>query len=162
MITLEKLNFSKESITSVVIEKNMILEERFRYYPKYVLGFWPFKITKENYLKDTEGCDNRSYKRNFKPGELIRLPNSITCNINDGMIGEDMYPDGSHKVYRLPFITITYKRDSFGNLTRKSYPFKSGKDLDEFLDILYKNGLLTDRDLFYNNTLSELVKNIKL
>ena len=165
MITLEKLNFTKESIISVSIEKSIIVEEKYRFFPKYTKKFLGFiKCHKKNYMKDMiYPQESREYK-NVEPGQSIRLPNSIFyCNIMDGMIGEDMYSDGSYKVYRLPYIIINYKKDVYGkNIGRKEYTFKTEKELNEFLDILYEKGLLTNKDLFYDRTSSKLIKNVKL
>lgn len=165
MITLEKLNFTKESIISVSIEKSIIVEEKYRFFPKYTKKFLGFiKCHKKNYMKDMiYPQESREYK-NVEPGQSIRLPNSIFyCNVMDGMIGEDMYSDGSYKVYRLPYIIIYYKIDMYGNnIRRKEYTFKTEKELNEFLNLLYEKGLLTDKDLFYDRTSSKLIKNVKL
>lgn len=163
MITLEKLIFTKELIISVSIEKSIVLEERYRFFPKYTKKFLGFiKCHKKNYMKDMiYPQESREYK-NVEPGQSIRLPNSIFyCNVMDGMIGEDMYSDGSYKVYRLPYIIINYKKDN-GNIGRKEYTFKTEKELNEFLDLLYEKGLLTNKDLFYDRTSSKLIKNVKL
>jgi hypothetical protein len=165
MITLEKLNFTKESIISVSIEKSIIVEEKYRFFPKYTKKFLGFiKCHKKNYMKDMiYPQESREYK-NVEPGQSIRLPNSIFyCNVMDGMIGEDMYSDGSYKVYRLPYIIINYKKDVYGkSIGRKEYTFKTEKELNEFLDLLYEKGLLTNKDLFYDRTSSKLIKNVKL
>lgn len=165
MITLEKLNFTKESIISISIEKSIIVEEKYRFFPKYTKKFLGFiKCHKKNYMKDMiYPQESREYK-NVEPGQSIRLPNSIFyCNVMDGMIGEDMYSDGSYKVYRLPYIIIYYKIDMYGNnIRRKEYTFKTEKELNEFLNLLYEKGLLTDKDLFYDRTSSKLIKNVKL
>jgi hypothetical protein len=48
------------------------------------------------------------------------------------------------------------------NIRRKEYTFKTEKELNEFLNLLYEKGLLTDKDLFYDRTSSKLIKNVKL
>lgn len=162
MITLEKLNFTKESIISVSIEKSIIVEEKYRFFPKYTKKFLGFiKYHKKNYMKDMiYPQESREYK-NVEPGQSIRLPDSTFCCM-DGIVGEDMYSDGSYKVYRLPYIIINYKKDVYGNIGRKEYTFKTEKELNEFLDLLYEKGLLTEKDLFYDKTSSKLIKSVKL
>lgn len=163
MITFEKLDFTKESIISIVINKEVILEERFRYYPEYKFSvFGVIKNTKKNYLRDLEFNENKCYKNSLKPGELIKLPGTIFYSgINNGMIGEDMYPDGSYKVYKIPYIIIKYK-NIFNQIDMKEYTFKTEKEINKFIELLYEKGLLTDDDLFYDRVSSKLVKNIKL
>lgn len=164
MITLEKLNFTKESIISVSIEKSIVLEERYRFYPEYTKTFFGFiKCRRKNYMRDMiYPQESRKYE-NIEPGQSIRLPNSVFyCGVKDGIIGEDMYSDGSYKVYRLPYIIIYYKIDMYGNKGRKEYTFKTEKELNEFLNLLYEKGLLTDKDLFYDRTSNKLIKSAKL
>ena len=106
MITLEKLIFTKELIISVSIEKSIVLEERYRFYPEYTKKFLGFiKCRQKNYMRDMiYSQESRKYE-NIEPGQSIRLPNSVFyCGVKDGIIGEDMYSDGSYKVYRLPYI----------------------------------------------------------
>jgi hypothetical protein len=165
MITLEKLIFTKELIISVSIEKSIVLEERYRFYPEYTKKFLGFiKCRQKNYMRDMiYSQESRKYE-NIEPGQSIRLPNSVFyCGVKDGIIGEDMYSDGSYKVYRLPYIIIYYKIDMYGNnIRRKEYTFKTEKELNEFLNLLYEKGLLTDKDLFYDRTSNKLIKNVKL
>lgn len=98
MITLEKLIFTKELIISVSIEKSIVLEERYRFYPEYTKKFLGFiKCRQKNYMRDMiYSQESRKYE-NIEPGQSIRLPNSVFyCGVKDGIIGEDMYSDGSY------------------------------------------------------------------
>ncbi len=89
MITLEKLIFTKELIISVSIEKSIVLEERYRFYPEYTkssLGL--SNVVKKNYMRDMiYSQESRKYE-NIEPGQSIRLPNSVFyCGVKDGIIG---------------------------------------------------------------------------
>lgn len=164
MITLERLGFTRESVISVSIEKSVTLEERYRFYPEYtwkVLGF--IKCHRMNYLRDMiYPGESRKFSTLIKPGDLIQLPfSTFYGSIKDGMIGENQYSDGSYKVYRLPYIKIFYK-DQYNNSFRKEYTFKTEKDLNEFLELLAKKGIIKEEDIFYNREKSELIKDIKL
>lgn len=164
MITLERLAFTRESIVSVSIEKSVVLEERYRFYPEYTWKFLGFiKCRRENYLKDVNYTqESREYNKKIGPGKFIRLPDSRFCSslINDGKIGEDQYPDGSYKVYRLPYIIIRYLKKGVG-FDRSEYTFESEKDLNSFLKLLIERKILLKEDIFYDKALNKITKNIE-
>lgn len=163
MITLERLAFTRESIVSVSIEKSVTLEERYRFYPEYTWKFLGFiKCRRENYFRDMDYPAESRERKEFKPGKLIRLPNSKFCSslINDGKIGEDQYPDGSYKVYRLPYIVLRYVKRGVG-FDRSEYTFETEKDLNDFLKLLIERKILLKEDIFYDKSLSKVTKNIE-